>query len=63
MPFIHLINHGITKPTDNRQKSPRISYNVDRSNWQLNDYIKGVSSMNQNLETRIAERTRKGKIS
>ena len=55
--FHPLINHGIITPKEDDQSS-KASDNVGSPVWQVHDYVHGISSLNQNLETRIVERTK-----
>ena len=57
--FHPLINQGIITATDPGDDEPAgLTDNIDAAVRQCNDYVQGISSVNRNLEIRIAERTR-----
>ena len=57
--FHPLISHGIISPQESEDEElARVTDNVDPSIWAVHDYVKGISSVNRNLEIRIEERTR-----
>jgi len=57
--FHPLINHGIITPSDpGDEQLAGMTDNVNPAVLQVNDYVRGISSVNRNLEVRIEERTR-----
>ena len=57
--FHPLINHGIVTPRDPGDEDlAGVTDNVDPAARQVNDYVRGISSVNRNLERRIEERTK-----
>ncbi len=57
--FHPLINHGIITSSDPGDEGlAGMTDNVDPAVLQVNDYVRGISSVNRNLELRIDERTR-----
>ena len=57
--FHPLISHGIITPkAPEDEELARDGEGLDPSMWAVSDYVKGVSSVNRNLEVRIEERTR-----
>ncbi len=55
--FHPLINHGIIDAAE-EEEPPQASDDANSLNWQVHDYVRGVSNMNRSLETRIIERTK-----
>jgi len=57
--FHPLINHEIITPSDpGDEQLAGMTDNVEPAALQVNDYVRGISSVNRNLELRIEERTR-----